>query len=248
MKKKLDINHKKNVLVTRDSKNNHSFSKALIESGVNVFELPFIEILGNKIEVENLNSYSAILFNSPNGVKFFMENLINKNTLPTCKIGVVGEKTKDKLLECGFKPDFMPKKYMISELVKDSLNFTKENDKILIITSNLSPCDTELWSSSYNRKFEKIIAYSTNKIIRLPEEVTNILKNIDYITFLSSSTVEAFYESIKGDLNLINNKKIVSIGEITSKTLSKLGFKVDLEATEFHGDGVVKIIKGDKNV
>ncbi|MGL5124174.1 MAG: uroporphyrinogen-III synthase [Fusobacteriaceae bacterium] len=248
MKKEIDRDYKKNVLVTRDCKNNHDFSKALAESGVNVIELPFIEIVGNKIKIENLKDYSVLLFNSPNGIKFFMESLIDKKILNLFKIGVVGIKTEEKLLEYGFKPDFMPKKYMISELVKESLNFTKNNDKILIITSNLSPCDTDLWSFSYNRKFEKIIAYNTQKIIREPEEVKKYLENIEYITFLSSSTVESFYESIQGNLSFTKGKKIVSIGEITSKTLSKLGFTVDLEATEFHGDGVVKIIKGDKNV
>ncbi|MGL4687442.1 MAG: uroporphyrinogen-III synthase [Fusobacteriaceae bacterium] len=248
MKKEINKGYKKNVLVTRDCKNNHDFSRALRESGVNVTELPFIEIVGNKIEIENLEDYSAILFNSPNGIKFFIESLKDKKILHLFKIGVVGVKTEEKLLEYGFKPDFMPKKYMIKELVKESLNFTKNNDKILIVTSNLSPCDTELWSFSHNRKFEKVIAYNTQKIIRETQEVKKHLEHIEYITFLSSSTVEAFYESIQGNLSFIHGKKIVSIGEITSKTLSKLGFKVDLEATEFHGEGVVKIIKGDNNV
>ncbi|MEG0730675.1 MAG: uroporphyrinogen-III synthase, partial [Cetobacterium sp.] len=63
--------------------------------------------------------------------------------------------------------------------------------------------------------------------------------------FLSSSTVESFYDALGGDLSLVNGKKMVSIGPVTSATMKKLGFTVDLEAKVYDIDGVIAAIKGE---
>ena len=68
------------------------------------------------------------------------------------------------------------------------------------------------------------------------------LKDIDIITFLSSSTVEAFYESLDGDFFILGDKKIASIGPMTSETIRRLGMKVDYEAEKYTANGVLDII------
>ena len=80
----------------------------------------------------------------------------------------------------------------------------------------------------------------------LGEYMTNIavkiLKDVDIITFLSSSTVEAFYESLDGDFFILGDKKIASIGPMTSETIRRLGMKVDYEAEKYTANGVLDII------
>ncbi|MGL4803654.1 MAG: uroporphyrinogen-III synthase, partial [Cetobacterium sp.] len=194
---------------------------------------------------KDLKNYSALLFNSPNGVKYFMENIKDIRSLGHLKIGVVGAKTDELLREYKIIPDFIPEKYMGTELAKEVQNYTKENDKILFITSDISPANCEKWSEEYNRKFEKLVVYKTGKHIYSKDEVETVLNEIEYITFLSSSTVEAFNESIQGDLKLLEDKKIVSIGPVTTKTLNELGYNVALEAKVFDVDGVIAVI-GEK--
>ncbi|MGL5356366.1 MAG: uroporphyrinogen-III synthase, partial [Cetobacterium sp.] len=142
-------------------------------------------------------------------------------------------------------PDFIPEKYMGSELAKEVMNFTKENDKVLFVTSDISPADCEKWSKDYKREFEKMVVYRTKKNIQEKNKVEDILNEVEYITFLSSSTVESFNESISGDLALLKDKKVVSIGPVTTKTLVELGYKVSLEAKVFHVDGIIDAI-GDE--
>lgn len=240
--------HGKKVLVTRDSVNNNEFSEELFRLGAQVHELPFIEIKKNDMNLDNLNDYSAILFNSPNGVKFFMEEITDIRPLANLKIGVVGEKTEEELLKYKIKPDFMPKKYTIDELVKYSLEHTKENSKILIVTSNISPCNIKKWEKECNRRFDKIVAYNTDLKINEFETVKEHIGKVDYITFLSSSAVDAFHKSIKGEVELLKDKKIISIGEVTTKTIKEKGMNLYLEAEEFTAKGVINTIKGDKNV
>lgn len=236
----------KKVLVTRDTNQSQEFSEKLRIKGATVRELPFIKIENAyDFNEKDLKNYSALLFNSPNGVKYFMENIKDIRSLGHLKIGVVGAKTNELLREYKIIPDFIPEKYMGIELAKEVQNYTKENDKVLFVTSDISPANCEKWSEEYNRKFEKLVVYKTGKHIYSKDEVETVLNEIEYITFLSSSTVEAFNESIQGDLKLLEDKKIVSIGPVTTKTLNELGYNVALEAKVFDVDGVIAVI-GEK--
>ncbi|MGL5355391.1 MAG: uroporphyrinogen-III C-methyltransferase, partial [Cetobacterium sp.] len=136
----------KKILVTRDENQASEFSEKLRVKGATVKELPFIKIEDISAFDENeLKKYSAILFNSPNGVKYFMNNIKDVRVLGNVKIGVVGAKTDELLREYKIIPDFIPEKYMGSELAKEVMNFTKENDKVLFVTSDISPADCEKW-------------------------------------------------------------------------------------------------------
>lgn len=208
-------------------------------------ELPFIEIestLGT-ISKDMLQDYSAILFNSPNGVREFMNKIDDIRILAHLKIGAVGSKTKEILESYKLKADFMPDEYLVSKLAELSLDYTKPGDKILIITSDISPCDTEKLNSIYDREFHKMIAYNTKKIIREKDEVLKTLSKIEIVTFLSSSTVDAFYESIGKDIESVKNKKFASIGPVTSDTMRKYGFSVDYEATVYDVNGILEAVK-----
>ena len=148
------------------------------------------------------------------------------------KIGAVGSKTKEILESYKLKADFMPDEYLVSKLAELSLDYTKPGDKILIITSDISPCDTEKLNSIYDREFHKMIAYNTKKIIREKDEVLKTLSKIEIVTFLSSSTVDS-----------VKNKKFASIGPVTSDTMRKYGFSVDYEATVYDVNGILEAVK-----
>ena len=127
-------------------------------------------------------------------------------------------------------PDFIPEEYLVDRLAEEVVKFTDENDNILIVTSDISPCNIEKYNSLYKRNYEKIVAYNTKKLKVDREKIIEALKDIDIITFLSSSTVEAFYESLDGDFFILGDKKIASIGPMTSETIKRLGMKVFYEA------------------
>lgn len=235
----------KKILVTRDKKQAGEFSNKIEKMGGVAVELPFIEIESvlSKVTPEDLKEYSALLFNSPNGVREFMKKIDDIRSLAHLKIGAVGSKTKELLEEYKIKADFMPEEYMVSKLAELSLEYTKPGEKILIITSDISPCDTDKFNSMYDREFHKIVAYNTKKIIREKKEVCDILNKVEVVTFLSSSTVDAFYASIDGDLECVKNIKFASIGPVTSETMRKYGFSVDYEAKVYDINGILDALK-----
>ena len=235
----------KKILVTRDKNQAGEFSNKIEKMRGVAVELPFIEIESvlSKVTSEDLKKYSALLFNSPNGVREFMKKIDDIRSLAHLKIGAVGSKTKELLEEYKIKADFMPEEYMVAKLAELSLEYTKAGEKILIITSDISPCDTDKFNSMYDREFHKIVAYNTKKIIREKKEVCDILNKVEVVTFLSSSTVDAFYASIDGDLECVKNIKFASIGPVTSETMRKYGFSVDYEAKVYDINGILDALK-----
>jgi uroporphyrinogen III methyltransferase/synthase len=238
------------VLVTRDSVQAPDFVRKLENGGMETKVFPLLEIEGclESLDEEKLKEYKALLFNSPNGVRFFMEKIKDLRVLAGIKIGTVGSKTKEVLENFKIVPDFVPEKYLVSELAEISTKYTEEGDKILVVTSDISPCDEEKWNKSYKREYHRLVAYRTKKIKRKREELLKILEDIKYVTFLSSSTVESFWENLEGDLRGTEECKFVSIGPVTSETMKKYGMRVDLEAKNYDTQGIVDIIRSDFNV
>lgn len=235
----------KKVLVTRDRRQAGEFSDKIEKMGGVAVELPFIEIEStlDKVDKEMLKSYSALLFNSPNGVREFMNKIEDIRDIAHLKIGAVGSKTKELLEGYKIKADFIPTEYLVERLAEEAVNHTQAGEKILIITSDISPCDTDKFNSIYDRHFDKIVAYKTKKIIREKEEVLNTLKKVEVVTFLSSSTVDAFMASIENDVEAVKNIKFASIGPVTSETMRKYGLTVDFEAKIYDVNGIIEAIK-----
>lgn len=235
----------KKVLVTRDRRQAGEFSDKIEKMGGVAVELPFIEIEStlDKVDKEMLKSYSALLFNSPNGVREFMNKIEDIRDIAHLKIGAVGSKTKELLEGYKIKADFIPTEYLVERLAEEAVNHTQAGEKILIITSDISPCDTDKFNSIYDRHFNKIVAYKTKKIIREKEEVLNTLKKVEVVTFLSSSTVDAFMASIENDVESVKNIKFASIGPVTSETMRKYGLTVDFEAKVYDVNGIIEAIK-----
>lgn len=241
------IEKKRKVLITRAEADGIEFSEKLELNGFNSVISSFLEIKNKKIDLSkiNLNKYKAILFNSINGVRSFMEQIEDIRVLSNCKIGVVGEKTYEELCKYKIKADFVPKKYLTDLIIEKAVESTNENEDILVVTSNLSNIDIGDISRKYKRNFEKIETYETIKIEKTYEEIKNIFENsIDIITFLSSSAVESFMDNIKKyDFNNLNQFKIASIGPVTSKTLEKYGIKADITADIFTVEGLIEKIQ-----
>ena len=235
----------KNILVTRDTAQGENFCREIEKLGGNSELLSFLRIEDkmHNFNYENLKNYQALLFNSPNGVKFFFEHIPDMRVLGNIKIGAVGAKTKEELEKFKIKPDVMPEKYLTAELAEEILKITEENDRILVITSDISPCDDVEWSRKYNRKFEKFIGYNTNFNLKSKTDVEKILKDMEYITFLSSSAVKSFVNSLENDISCVKRLKVISIGPSTTKTLKNFKINIFSEALDYTADGVIDILR-----
>lgn len=240
----------KSVLITRPKYHGNYLYNKLINLGAECYTVPLISIEENEENnkekiLENLKEYKAILFCSANGVNAFINKLEDLRVLNNIKIGAVGKATFGAIKKYKINPDFYPDKFLVEELIKESVKNTNINDNILVITSNLSQIKVDYINKKYDRNFVKLEFYNTNKIKYKKEELIDYINKVNYIALFSPSSVESLLESIDYEISLIENKKIVSIGPITSKKITDNNLKVYLEAKEYCADGVIESLLND---
>ena len=164
------------------------------------------------------------------------------------KICAVGAETARHIKTRGINPDIVPKKYIAEELYEELKDIVEENDKILIpraknardfLVKNLS----EKCFVKEVLTYESVIDYSKK------DELLDIMENenVDYITFASSSTVKNFMTLIgEGNINKLKSIKIISIGDITSKTIEEYGLKVYKQSETATIASMIDAISNDK--
>ena len=135
----------------------------------------------------------------------------------------------------------------MERLAAESVNFTEEGEKVLFIVSDISPVNEKKYTELYNRNYEKLVVYNTRKIKVEKEKAEKYIKESDILMFLSSSTFNAFAESIRLDEDkeikkILDKKIIASIGTVTTKTIEKYGLKVGIEAEKYTEEGLLKKI------
>lgn len=247
----------KNIVVTRSRAQNSSLIEKIENLGGNAIEFPTINIKtieeNKQLEsaINNIERYSHIIFTSSNAVNIFLEKLFKLNydsrILYNTKIVSIGKSTQNELLKFGLKADIIPEKFT-SESVYDKLkDILNSNDNILIpnakeartyLEDNLRKmCNVEVIKT-----YENVVGDSKK------ENIIDQLKNkeIDYITFTSSSTVRNLIKIIGVDnIELLKNTKLISIGPVTTETINEYELNLHKQADEYTIDGIVNKIIND---
>ena len=243
----------KKVLITRSAEDNKDFKEQLEKKGVEVIEAPMIRFeLAEDLTViheqlEQLEAIDWIVFTSAKTVEFFFEIAERKGIkfyyYPDLKIATVGEKTKLKLEQLGYRTNFVPIQYT-AEVLAENMDENIEGKRILIPQSNLA-------SKEYFKVFEKRGAipipatiYETLPVAYTIEDFETVMnQKIDYLTFTSGSTFDAFYENMLGAKIDLTFEKIICIGPSTAKVVEQKGFDVSILAAPHTTEGMIKAIE-----
>lgn len=243
----------KRIAVTRSRHQAGILLKALRDLGADAFELPTIRIEPPQDKkafyqlVLAAHEYDWLIFTSPNGVDAFFQAFFeiyqDVREIGGVRIAAIGPTTAERVRSSRLQVDLLPEKYVAEALVEA---FQKtgdvENLRFLLVHAEGS---RDLLAKELTRLgaiVDEAIAYRT-----VPEtrDITGGIERFrqegaDIITFTSSSTVENF-----AALQLPLSKKFqtASIGPITSDTLKRLGFQVDIEAKEYTIPGLVEAIR-----
>lgn len=249
----------KKILLTRAAGENKAFRERLEKKGALVDELPMIHFSAvqelNEIHeiLNQLETIDWIVFTSVNAVRFFFE-IANEHRVkfyfyPDLKIATVGEKTKLKLEQLGYRTNFVPIQYT-AEVLAENMDEKIEGKRILIPRSDQA-------SDEYLRVFEKrkakpipITFYKNNAVAYSKQELESRLsKKQDYLTFTSGSTFRSFYENLQTNHIKLDDEKIICIGPSTAKVVESLGFRVTAVADPHTVEGIIKAIeKVEENV
>jgi uroporphyrinogen III methyltransferase/synthase len=249
--------HGKSVVVTRARAQSSNLVERIEELGGEAIEVPSIrieKIMPNEEldeAIYDLKNYNYIIFTSINGVRIFFDRLFelgfDSRALSNAKIVAIGKSTGSELCKYSIFPDVLPEKFVSEGIVEELREILRAEDNILLprakkARSYLVDELRKLCSIKEIKTYETLIDNSEKE--RLIKNLNN--NTVDYITFTSSSTVENFMTMLnKDNIKLLDGVKLISIGPITSNTLSKYNLKVYKEANEYTIDGIISCIMDD---
>ncbi len=247
----------KNIVITRSRTQSSSLVEKVTELGGNVIEFPTIkiekiennELLAN--EIKEIEKYSYIVLTSQNAVEIFFDKLDEMNldarVLAKAKICAIGPATSRALKDRGIVADIMPKKFIAESIVEELQDKLNTNDKILIPRAS-NARDYLVDKLSAMCEVKEVHTYNTVIENSNKDEILELLNNkeIDYITFTSSSTVSNFVEII-GTKNVekLQNSKVISIGPVTSNTAKELNIDVYKQPKEYTIDSMLEVLIKD---
>jgi len=246
----------KNIVVTRDARDNAEFADKIISRGGNPIEFATIKIkpLTNTNKflkvIGKLSEFDWIIFTSSNGVEIVFDFLLSlgkdARAFSSAKIAAIGSETAAALSEFGIKADFVPTLFTSRELGKQlAAVWNLHGKKVLLFRSQIASNELVDWLERAGAEIENVPLY---RIVTAKSKCDWLIKKItageiDWLTFASSSSARAFFEQIPADTVNSSNAKVASIGPVTSEQLKNLGIRVDVEASEHTVDGLLTAIQ-----
>lgn len=238
----------KKILITREKKQAHLFSEKITRHGGVPIEAPLLKInchmkAKNDRIMASLSRYEWIFFTSANGVDCFFQMMneegVTKRALATSQIAVVGHKTELALKKHRYTAHFIPSVYKATVMANEFLiNHPTANNILLVRGSRskdvlLDHFLKQRLSVDLIEVYETIFNYEIDSFLN-----EQLRKGIDFITFTSPSTVEAFIEMTAETTCL--DIVCVCIGTTTEKRAKELGFKKTLTPNEFTIEGMIE--------
>lgn len=226
----------------------------LIEQGANVVRLSGIKIEKNKLTreeiktLEEIESYSWIIFTSSYGVTLFFQQLealrIDQRRLSHVRFAVIGSGTEAALKKQGYLADYMPDEYT-SIALAEGLSSRISNEARLLMprAEKGSLILYELLKKKANKVSEVKLYDMVIDQKRLMQQLDGLPK-VDVIIFGSSGGARGFVGATgERGRKLLSDSQIICIGEVTAKTLEELGFDGLHTAKCYSAEGVVQCIK-----
>ncbi|OGQ84541.1 MAG: hypothetical protein A3F90_02755 [Deltaproteobacteria bacterium RIFCSPLOWO2_12_FULL_60_19] len=244
------------IVITRPRTQAGEFVRLIEELGGEVIEFPTIEIVPPvnygplDLAIRRIKTYQWIIFTSVNGVKHFWKRFtrLNKRAsdLRGARIAAIGPRTAAELRSLGLSVALLPGEYR-AEAIAEKLGKARVKGKSVLLpraaeARDVLPLTLERWGATV----DVVEAYRTVAAQGNAARLKSMLrkKEIDVVTFTSSSTVNHFAELFAEEdaPDLLRNCLVACIGPITRETAERLGIRVDVVAGEFTIPGLTRVI------
>lgn len=247
----------KRIVVTRAREQASDLLVRLNQLGAECIECPTIKVVPPedphliKHAIEQIGSYSWIIFTSVNGVKFFFNALFELNldvrVLGHLKTASIGPATAAALLNFGIKSDIIPESYQAESIIDAFRHHKMDGVKVLLPRAADARMILPVELRKMGAEVEEVKTYRTEIVQNSAETLLKSLEEqtVDLITFTSSSTVTNFKNLIpeKRFLDLMRGVTIACIGPVTADTARNAGLDVHIVSDTFTIPGLCEAIK-----
>lgn len=236
---------KRKFVVTRNREKSSRLASGLRDLGVEVFEIPTIEIVPiNEDELKKCLddfSFTHLVFHSQNAIKIFMDAFLkvhDLSELKNVKIYVVGKATKEAIEKYDLSCVAPKEKFTGDELVKIIKEDGFKERKIFLPHSRLTRKEL-LEEYSTLGQFKNISIYDSV----IPKEIEELPEEFSDIIFTATSTFKNFIKMYGKDS--LSGKKIFSIGPITTDSVNEYGLEVYKESKYSTIDSIIDCVEED---
>ena len=245
------------IVITRAREQAGDLIRALEDHGAKTVLAPVIRIqplenLGAlHAALTGLSAYQWVVFTSQNAVQIVLDRLVAWGLTPrvfsSTAIAAIGAATADALRQRGLIPALVPEEF-VAEALADALvergGGTLAGARVLIP----SAADAREALAAGLRKagaaVESLAVYRTvpagTDLRGLADDI--IRREIDAVTFTSSSTVRFFVDSIGPEVATSGRFVAATIGPITGATARELGLRDVMEAEPHTVPGLVSTL------
>lgn len=230
----------KNVCITRSKEQSIELIDLISSLGGTATEINSIDFVEKLDELQSvkdkMSSYKYIVMTSVNGVKYFFKSL-KANNIDIRRVKgqfvSIGKATSKALLDHGIVDILEANDFTGEGIVKLLKDKIEAKDKILLPRSKQGRKSIVKALQSYGADVDDIPIYETVQGKNMNVES---FKECDTVVFTSPSTVKNMIGIVGEDE--LRNKRIISIGPITSKTLVELGMSFE-ECESSSDEGII---------
>ncbi|ACV62134.1 uroporphyrin-III C-methyltransferase [Desulfofarcimen acetoxidans DSM 771] len=244
----------KRIVVTRSREQASVLSEAIEALGGESWEFPAIKIeepedyTAMDSSIENIVQFDWLIFTSVNGVKYYMDRLKQHKKdireLKGIRLCAIGPKTKESLEQYGLLVDYVPGEYRAEQIIEGLKDKVSPGTKVLLARADIARKVLPEALRELKADVTEVVAYRTLQGSSSSELLKQMLvdKEIDAVTFTSSSTVRNFVDLLgkENRVELLNGVVLASIGPVTSQTAVEMGLNIDIEAKEYTINGLVQ--------
>lgn len=224
----------------------NKLSTQLSKLGADVNRLDYLNVVeyrnNRKFDdaMSNLSGYGWVVLTSINGAEIFLNKLINLKIdirkLSELKFAVIGSGTADVLAKRGIFADLIPEVYTSQALGNALSKSVLPDEKVLVLRAEKGSVELSDILNENNISFDDIKTYD---VLSGSHSHNSIEINTDFLTFASSSGVNAFFEN---GYKIGKNTKIICIGDITANALVKHGVNDFRISKTSNIDGITETI------
>ena len=233
----------KKIVITRPSEQQEEFAVLLSSLGAETVRFPVIAIAPPDCweaadrAIENIKKYDWVIFTSVNGVLSFADRLTTlhkdvSETLNDIKICAIGLKTAEVVELYGLEVDFIPDEFRAEAVADGFMEMGSPGRNVLLPRAQVG---REILPGELARMGMKVDVIPVYKAVRPDTDSLRLIqmlrdREIDVVTFTSSSCVKNFLEIIGMDQYkmLLTGVKIACISPVTADTVRKYDLIVDI--------------------
>jgi uroporphyrinogen-III synthase/siroheme synthase len=243
----------KRVLVTRTAAQAATFSSHLRVLGAEPIEFPAIGIAPPASfealdeAIARLSDYTWVIFTSVNAVDAFFARLETSGkdarAFGGVSLAAIGTATAERLRQYGLRADFVPERFVAEEALAGLLERGAGSGRVLLPRAEQARDVLPDGLREAGAEVDVVPVYRTIQGTPSPDALAQVRNgSIDIVTLTSSSTARNLATMLGGQIDALRQALVACISPVTAATARKVGFRVDVIATDFSVPGLIAAI------